>query len=88
MTTVKDLSSGELILFRKKMILVYDNNNGLIKAEASVVLSMIEEELLVRGIEISEEEVLSPAKIFSTLLNRLKALFVKPPLILSKSSEF
>lgn len=86
MTTVKDLSSGELKLFRKKMIAVYDNNNGLVKAEASVVLSMIEGELLARGIETFEAELAIPNRIFSAVSDRLRALFTKSPLILSKSS--
>ncbi len=55
MVAITDLSTHDLKLFRHKMIAVYDNNRGTVKAEASIVLSMIEGELLERGIEIDDE---------------------------------
>jgi len=55
MLSIQELSTYELELFREKMILVYDNNEATVKVEASIVLSMIDEELLDRGIDVSEE---------------------------------
>lgn len=55
MLSIQELSTYELELFREKMISVYDNNEATVKVEASIVLSMIDEELLDRGIDVSEE---------------------------------
>lgn len=75
MTAVKDLSTHELKLFRQKMISVYDNNKGAVKAEASIVLSMIEGELSERGIEMDEEEELISNTALQQWFIQLKAMF-------------
>lgn len=82
MMAAKDLSTRELKLFRQKMISVYDNNTGIVKAEASMVLSMIEGELSERGIEVDEEEEMLVS--YTTLqqwLFKLKVMFRDNPLV-------
>lgn len=85
MNTIKSISAEELRLFRDKMILVYNNGDAVVKAEASVVLSMIKEELLIRSIETGTEKLLAANNnTFSAILLYLKSLFHRNTFLLNK----
>lgn len=77
MISAKVLSTAELKLFRQKMISVYNNNANKRKAEASIVLSMIEGELAERGIEIDDDETFVEEPLLFESIYKARTLYLK-----------